>query len=104
MASAKGIKESLIEQLIKKDANIEHFSSLIDDYIWYWKEEKAMQKDIKERGRTYKAISAAGKEYEKDNPSVKNAVLYNKQKLAILKELGLTTDNTQIKKYDDYDL
>ena len=67
MASAKSIKESLIEQLIKKDANIEHFSSLIDDYIWYWKEEKAMQKDIKDRGRTYKAISAAGKEYEKDN-------------------------------------
>lgn len=100
MASAKSIKDTLIEQLIKKDANIDHFSSLIDDYIWYWKEEKAMQKDIKDKGRTYIAISAAGKEYEKDNPSVKNAVLYNKQKLAILKELGLTTDN--IKAKDDY--
>ncbi|MCT8978298.1 P27 family phage terminase small subunit [Clostridium sp. CX1] len=93
MASARKIKDSLIKQLENKGANVEHFLSLIDDYIWYWSEEKAMQKDIKVRGRTYKAISAAGKEYEKDNPSVKNAPIYSKQKLAILKELGLTTEN-----------
>lgn len=93
MASAKKIRESLIKQLEDKGANVEHFLSLIDDYCWYWEQEKAMQKDIKKRGHTYKAISAAGKEYEKENPSVKNALLYNKQKLAILKELGLTTDN-----------
>lgn len=93
MASVKKIKDSLIKQLRDKGANVEHFKSLIDDYIWYWKEEQSMQKDIKVRGRTYTAISAAGKEYEKDNPSVKNAMLYNKQKLAILKELELTTDN-----------
>lgn len=93
MASATSIKQSLIEQLEKKGANVDHFLSLIDDYIWYFKEEKSMQKDIKNKGRTYIATSAAGKEYEKDNPSVKNAVLYNKQKLAILKELGLTTND-----------
>lgn len=93
MASARKIKESLIKQLEDKGGNVEHFLSLIDDYIWYWTQEKAMQKDIRERGRTYKATSAAGKEYEKDNPSIKNALLYNKQKLAILKELGLTTEN-----------
>jgi len=93
MASVKKIRESLIKQLQDKGANVEHFLSLIDDYCWYWEQEKAMQKDIKKRGRTYKAISAAGKEYEKENPSVKNALLYNKQKLAILKELELTTDN-----------
>lgn len=93
MASAKKIKDSLIKQLKEKDANVEHFLSLIDDYIWYWNQEKAMQKDIKERGFSFTAISASGKEYEKDNPSVKNAIMYNKQKLAILKELGLTTSN-----------
>ncbi len=52
-----------------------------------------MQKDIKVRGNSYTAVSAAGKEYEKDNPSVKNALMYNKQKLAILKDLCLTTSN-----------
>lgn len=93
LATATSVKKSLIEQLEKKGANIDLFSSLIDDYIWYYSQEKAMQKDIKNRGRTYIATSAAGKEYEKDNPSVKNAVLYNKQKLSILKDLGLTVDN-----------
>lgn len=101
MSTPKKIRESLIKQLQNKQADVEHFKSLIDDYIWYWNQEKAMQKDIKERGRTYTAISAAGKEYEKDNPSVKNATIYNKQKLAILKELGLTTE--KIKSDDDDD-
>lgn len=93
MASASKIKHSLIKQLEDKGANVEHFLSLIDDYIWYWKQEKAMQKDVKTRGKTYMTFSASGKEYEKDNPSVKNALLYNKQKLSILKELDLTTEN-----------
>jgi geranylgeranyl pyrophosphate synthase len=93
MASAKKIKESLIKQLEAKGANVDHFLSLVDDYVWYWTQEKEMQKDIKKNGHTYPALSAAGKEYEKENPSVKNALMYNKQKLAILKELGLTTEN-----------
>lgn len=93
MSSAKKIKESLIQQLKNKGANVDHFLSLVDDYVWYYEQEKDMQKDIKEKGRTYPGISASGKEYEKENPSVKNAVIYNKQKLAILKQLELTTDN-----------
>jgi phage terminase small subunit len=93
MASAKKIKESLIKQLEEKGANVEHFLGLVEDYIWYFNQEKNMQKDVKKRGYTYNSISASGKEYEKENPSVKNAVMYNKQKLAILKELGLTTEN-----------
>lgn len=93
MSEVDKIKESLLKELEAKGANIEHFSSLIDDYIWYWVQEKAMQEDVKNRGFTYTAVSAAGKRYEKDNPSVKNALMYNKQKLAILKELGLTTSN-----------
>lgn len=102
MASAREIKESLIKQLKDKNADIDLFLSLIDDYIFYWKQEKDMQKDIKNRGLSYTAISAQGKQYEKDNPSVKSAVMYNKQKLAILKELGLTTKT--IKNDDDDEL
>lgn len=93
MASAKKIKDSLIKQLEEKGANVDHFLSLIDDYIYYWNQEKVMQKDIKERGFSFKTTSASGYEIEKENPSIKNAVMYNKQKLAILKELGLTTKN-----------
>lgn len=87
------LKDALLRQLKEKKAVAPHFLSLVDDYIWYWEQERAMQKDIKERGHSYNAVSSQGKEYEKENPSVKNALLYNKQKLAILKELGLTTDN-----------
>lgn len=93
MATAKKIKESLIKQLEDKGAKVEHFLGLIDDYIWYFNEEKAMQKDIKNRGHSYKATSSAGYEIDKENPSAKNALMYNKQKLAILKQLELTTKN-----------
>lgn len=93
MATTKKIKESLVKQLENKGANVEHFLSLIDDYVWYWAQERDMQKDIKARGRTYESVSAAGHKVEKENPSVKNALMYNKQKLALLKELSLNTQN-----------
>lgn len=93
MSSAKKIKSSLMKQLENKNADVDYFMSLIDDYLWYWNQEKAMQKDIKERGFSFKTMSSAGYPIVKDNPSVKNALMYNKQKLAILKELGLTTAN-----------
>lgn len=101
MASARKIKDSLIKQLHDKNANVEHFTSLIDDYLYYWNQEKAMQKDVKERGFTFKTKSASGYEIDKENPSVKNAIAYNKQKLAIIKELGLTTDNVIIEENDE---
>ncbi|MDU2680063.1 P27 family phage terminase small subunit [Clostridium sp.] len=101
MASAKKIKDSLIKQLEKKGANVDHFMALIDDYIWYYNQEKEMQKDIKKRGLTFKTTSASGYPIEKDNPSIKNAVAYNKQKLAILKELQLTTQNCILEDDDD---
>lgn len=104
MASAKKIKDSLIKQLQNKGAKVEHFLGLIDDYIWYFNQEKAMQTDIKNRGRTYTSLSASGYEIEKENPSVKNAVTYNKQKLAILKQLELTTDKCGGSGDEDEDL
>lgn len=92
-----------MQQLKEKNADVEHFISLVDDYVWYYEQEKAMQEDIKKRGLSYKTISSQGKEYLKDNPSIKNAVMYNKQKLAILKEMQLTTANV-IKTDGDDDL
>lgn len=41
---------------------------------------------------TITARSASGKEYDKENPAIKAAALYNKQKLSILRELDLRTD------------
>ena len=103
MASAKNVKQSLIEQLENKGAKVDIYLSLIDDYMWFWKQEKEMQKDVKEKGRTYTAVSASGKDYEKNNPSVKDALLYSKQMVAILAALGLDTKTVTDGSEDDAD-
>ena len=93
MKNAIEIKESLIKQLENKSANTDYFLALIDDYIFYLIEEQGMQEDVKKRGRSYKTKSASGFPIIKENESLKNALIFNKQKLAILKQLGLTIDN-----------
>lgn len=95
------IKESLMDQLVHKGACVEHFVKLVNDYLFYCDQEMKMQRNIKKRGITYEAVSVAGKTYEKDNPAVKSAVMFNKQKLAILKELELKTDNVQSDNEDE---
>lgn len=89
MPSASAVKKSLIEQLTENGADIELNRGLIDDYIFYFVQEKKMQTDIKKNGIMIDAISAQGKAYKRENPSVKLAMLYNKQKLAILKQLEI---------------
>jgi hypothetical protein len=101
MASAKQVKDSLIKQLEIKGAKVELYLSLIDDYMWLWKQEREMQKDVKTKGRTYTAMSAAGREYEKNNPSVKDALLYSKQMVAILGALGLSTETVKLGEPED---
>ena len=86
----KQVRESLIEQLEAKGADVNCLIDLVDTYIFYTKKERKMQADINKRGLHYEAISSTGKVYEKDNPSIKNSVLYNKQRLAILNQLGLS--------------
>ena len=89
--SASKVKESLLRQLEAKGAKVDVYTSLIEDYVWLWNQQRAMQRDIKQRGRTYKAISSTGKEYEKNNPSVKDVIMYSRQMVSILDALGLST-------------
>lgn len=93
MASIVSIKKSLISQLENNGANVDHFVGLVEDYIWFCKQEKEMQKDIKERGQSFETYSSSGHPIIKENPSVKNAKMYNDQKLKILKQLGLEAKN-----------
>ena len=92
MAAQKDIKESLLAQLAAKGADLAHFEAFVDDYVEYFGMVKKMKADIKKRGMTYTAVSAAGKEYEKDNPNLKLIPQYTRAMLSILKDLGLTTD------------
>lgn len=98
----KKIKDSLIEQLEKKGAKTPFFLSLIDDYINFEEQERAFKKDIEERGLVYTAISAQGKKYDKENPSIKAKIQCNKQKLAILNQMGLTVDSI-LTEEDDFE-
>lgn len=97
----KQIRESLINQLQTKGADVDLFLGLIEDYLFFNAQEKKMQADIKKRGFSIDAISAQGKPYTKENPSVKNAVIYNRQKLAIISQLGLTTDGIEDSEGDE---
>ena len=96
----KDLQASLTKQLADKGAGVTHFEDLIADYIFYWQQEKKMQADVKKRGLFFETMSAVGNPITKENPSVKQAMMYNKQKLSILKELGLSTDKI-IKEGDD---
>lgn len=95
------IKNSLLRQLKEKGADAAHFKALVEDYLFLWEQVKEMKKSIKEKGVTYEAVSAAGKTYEKENPAVKNLVLYSRQMLAILKDLGLKTDEIEAEEDDE---
>lgn len=86
--TAEDVKKSLIRQLEDRGANVEHFLALIDDYVFYYKQEKKAQAEVRKNGMTIKATSASGKEYDKENPAIKAAALFNKQKLTILRENG----------------
>lgn len=93
---ATDIRSSLEQQLREHGADVAVYRSLLDDYMRYWRMEKDFHADIKHRGMMISSVSASGKEYERENPSIRNAALCNKQKLQILKELGLTTSACRV--------
>lgn len=98
------IRNSLMEQLANKGANVSHFEDLINDYIEFWKTKNALQKDIAKRGVMYEDLSSVGVKMQKNNPSVKELVMVNRQMLQILKDLGLNTDNVGCGNEDEDDL
>ena len=102
--SEKAIRESLEAQLVDHGANVLHFRELIDSYLYFYGMEKKMRADVKKRGLTVVRMSASGNEAEVENPSIRSAAMYNRQRLAILKEMGLTTANVRILSEDGDDL
>lgn len=87
----QSIKNSLEKQLAMMSATQDHYADLINDYMGMWDVKNALFADIKLRGVTYKDVSSVGIEMQKNNPSVKELVMVNKQMLSVLKELGLST-------------
>ena len=89
----QAIEQSLMEQLALMGGNKDHYVDLISDYMGLWDVKNTLFEDIKKRGVTYRDVSSVGVEMQKNNPSVKELVMVNKQMLSVLKELGLSTAN-----------
>lgn len=102
--SEKKIRESLEEQLRAKGADCTHFRELIDAYLYFYKLEKDMRANVKTNGLFVQVMAASGELVDKENPCIKNAAAYNKQRLTILKELGLSTSNVRVISAEDSDL
>ena len=77
------IREYRIKKGISQAQLGKRFLALIDDYVFYYKQEKKAQAEVRKNGMTIKATSASGKEYDKENPAIKAAALFNKQKLTM---------------------
>lgn len=95
------IRNSLLNQLAKKGANIAVFRDLIDDYITLYDIKKKCSSDIKKRGVTFEEKNCKGELVQKENPSVKNLINTNKQMLSIIDKLKL--DPNSISPEEDKD-
>lgn len=86
------IKDSLLGQLVAKGADICLFEDLINDYMEMWDLKEQLIRDVRVNGLTKTYETATGNGAEKDNPSVKLVPAINKQMLALLKQMGISTD------------
>ena len=80
----KRVEKSLKQQLVSKGADVEIFKNMIDDYIRLWDLKEMYFQDVKENG-----LRVDGKE----NTSPKQIPIVNRQMLAILKQMDITTEN-----------
>ena len=80
------------KQLAAKGADIDMFNDQINDYMTMWDLKEQLKDDIKEHGLRMKYLTANGGYAEKDNPSVKQLPLINKQMLMLIKQLDISTD------------
>lgn len=102
--SVKTLRESLEAQLRDQGSDVAHFRELIDSYLYFYSMEKKMRADVKKNGLLIDVETASGGVVQKENPCIKNAAAYNRQRLGILKEMGLTTSSVRIVTDDDSDL
>lgn len=97
----KSVKKSLINQLKAKNANIDAFTALVDDYAALNEICTDLKRDIKDRGTLVQEVNCTGREVTKPNPSIKELRDNQKAMLAILKQLGLDTDTVRVNTDDD---
>lgn len=88
----KRVKKSLQDQLAAKGADIELFNDQINDYMSMWDLKETLKDDIQKNGLRLNYTTSNGGKAEKDNPSVKQLPMVNKQMLMLLKQMDISTD------------
>lgn len=88
----KEVRKSLVDQLKAKGADIYLYKDQVNDYMMMWDLKEKLKDDIEENGLRMSYRAANGGSAEKDNPSVKQIPLINKQMLMLLKQLDISTD------------
>lgn len=83
------LRDSLIACLTSS-GNLNAFTQdLVEKYISFWKVDRKLMADINRRGVTYEDKSSSGYMMRKQNPSIKDKVLVNRQMLQILQQLKI---------------
>ena len=98
------VEKSLLDQLWKQGADIEAFRDLVCDYIKLWQIKDKLQRDIALRGVAYLEAPANRPDADpiwKQNPSVKDLVMINKQMLSVLAQLYLNPKTVSTEDGDD---
>lgn len=73
-------------------STVEVFLDQINDYMTMWDLKESLKDDIKENGLRMYYRASNGGSTEKDNPSVKQLPVVNKQMLMLLKQMDISTD------------
>ncbi len=86
------LETSIRDQLQIKGLSGPIFEDRIDSFLRIWDAFQEANRHLNERGRTYEAVSSAGKLYEKDNAASKDIVSMAKAMQDALDWLGVTVE------------
>lgn len=95
------VKQSLIDQLAAKGADIPAYMDLIDDYMSFWVAKEMTKIDIQMRGVYITYNNGGGQVGTKENPSLAYQLKISSHMLKILQQLKLDVDNTDTGDTDD---
>lgn len=90
----KRVEKSLRQQLTSKGADVDLFEDLISDYMRMWDLKEMFFTDLQENG-----LRPGGKE----SASPKQIPIVNRQMLALLKQMDITTENVVREDGEDND-
>ncbi len=88
----KEIEKNLLEQLVMRDADLELYRDMVQDYMTLWDLKEQLKQDVRDKGLRCEYATSTGS-VERDNPSAKQLPVVNREMRAIIRDLGLTIED-----------